>query len=286
MWILGNEAIDLVLLRHSNWDTTSETSVLLGVSLVYIPSIRTFGALFPPSLWPVPFTNPQNLLFRVATWIPVCLLMSLWLSFPSWYISQAVIISSSVHFWSCWSLCAELRFHLILWTSFLFFAGCLGVCFLPFFSLTMVLECKKRNFSRCLAWCLSWLVGVCMSHSKRLQVPTTILYTQEWECKVCVLFWHRNNTCLMVPSVTTTAINPFNSIRVFEYFYPLRNIVQTRLQCLLQVLYIFHSPISSPILCSLHPFLNKTGNLFKWDMPLFRHRSRPSETPENWIAFF
>ena len=143
MWIWGNETIDLVLPRHSNWDTTSETSVLLGVLLVYVPSVRTFGALFPLSLWPVSFTNPWNLLFRVATWIPVCLLISLWLSFPSWYISQAVIISSSVHFWSCWFLCTELGFHLILWTSFLFFAGCFGACFFPFFSLTWM---QKKKF--------------------------------------------------------------------------------------------------------------------------------------------
>ena len=177
MWIWGNEARDLVLLRHSNRDTTSETSVSLGVSLVYVPSVRTFGALFPPSLWPVPFTNPQNLLFRVASWIPVCLLISLWLSFPSWYISQAVIMSSSVHFWSCWFLCAELGFHLILWTSFLFLAGCLGAHFFPFFSLAMVLEWKKRKFSW-MSRLMSWLRGgVCMSRSNRLQVPTTILYT-------------------------------------------------------------------------------------------------------------
>ena len=221
MWIWSNEARDLVLPRHSNRDTTSKTSVSLGVSLVYVPSVRTFGTLFLLSLWPVPFTSPWNLFFRVATWIPVCLLISLWLSFPSWYISQAVIMSSSVHFWSCSFLCAELGFHLILWTSFLFLAGCLGAHFFLFFSLTMVLEWKKRKFSGCLAWCLGWGAGVHMSHLNILQVPTTILYSQEWECKVCVLLWHRNNTCPMVQSVTAIAINPFNSIRVSEYFDPL-----------------------------------------------------------------
>ena len=34
MWIWSNEARDLVLPRHSNQDTTSETSVPLGVLLV------------------------------------------------------------------------------------------------------------------------------------------------------------------------------------------------------------------------------------------------------------
>ena len=132
-------------------------------------------------------------------------------------------------------------------------------------------------------WLACW--GVWVYHLNKL-LSAPVLSTQEWECKVCVFFWHRNNICPMVPSVTAMTINPFNSIRVWRFSPSLqqRNTVQTRLLYLLQVLFICHSPISSPILCNLHPFLNEIGNLFKWDMLPFQGRSTPSETPQKLIA--
>ena len=50
-----------------------------------------------------------------------------------------------------------------------------------------------------------------MSHSNKL-LPASILFTQELECKVCVLFRQRHHTCPMVSGIRVKAINPFNSI--------------------------------------------------------------------------
>ena len=126
----------------------SETCVLLG----YVPCVRTFGTHFLPRQCPVPLTSPLNHLFKVATWIPVCLDISLWLSLPSLYISVALIMSRSVQFWSFAPKCADFGFHLILCCSFLFFAFCF-----PCFCLTMMLKWKKIEIFQ-MSHLMSWLV--------------------------------------------------------------------------------------------------------------------------------
>ena len=198
--------------RHVNRDIPSETHVLL----VYVPSVRILGACFPPRRWPVPFTRPRKCLLRVATCIPVLLEISLWLSWPCSNNSRAFTMSHSVHCCNFLPRWANLGFHLILCTSLRFFTFCL-----PCFCLAMMmLKLKKINLFKCLAWCLGWLVGGWRVYRLNKLLSASIVSTQEWECKVCLFFWHRNNTCPMVPSVTTAAINPFNSIRICEDFHP------------------------------------------------------------------
>ena len=137
--------------RHINQDIPSKTHV----SLVYVPSIRTLGACFPPRRWPVPFNRPLKHLSRVVMCIPVLLEISLWLSWPCSYNSCAFTMSRSVH-------CCNFYPGELTWGSIL---SCGPPCiswpsaYPVFASAWWCLNWKKINLFKCLAWCLGWLIG-------------------------------------------------------------------------------------------------------------------------------